>query len=79
MAYKVIDVADHEWYLTPRERYPIPEQHGPLKQYDREMRCACRGCGSSTFYKVYGIPRCTTHALRELNYRLYEMGEDANS
>ena len=47
--------------------YPVPPQYGPLRQHDREMRCASRGCGSSTFYKVLGTPRCMTHALRQLN------------
>lgn len=50
--------------------YDIPPQYGPLRQFDKEMRCACRGCGSSTFYKVRDIPRCMSHALRELNYML---------
>jgi len=54
--------------LTP---HPVPQQYGPLRQFDREMRCACRGCSSSTFYKVCGVPRCMTHALRELNLMLH--------
>jgi hypothetical protein len=54
--------------------YPTVEQFGPLRHFEREMRCACRGCGSSTFYKVNGIPRCMTHALRELNLMLFDLG-----
>lgn len=73
MAFKTVDPE-----LILKE-YPIPEQHGPLRQYDKEKRCAMRGCGSSTFYKVNGISRCTTHALRELNQMLYERGIDAGS
>jgi len=50
-----------------KRKYPIPEQYGPLRRFDRELRCASRGCGSPTYYKVDHIPYCTTHALRELN------------
>lgn len=55
---------------------PIVEQYGPLRHWDKEMRCACRGCGSSTFYKVNGIPRCMTHALRELNLIIHHAWPD---
>lgn len=50
------------------------EQFGPLRRFDKEMRCASRGCGSSTFFRVRGIPRCISHALRELNEMLVELG-----
>jgi len=53
--------------LVPQNKYPIPEQHGPLRQFDKEMRCASRRCGSSTFFKVNGISYCMIHSLRELN------------
>lgn len=56
--------------------YPVPPQHGPLRQFDRAMRCASRGCGSSTFYKVNGTPRCTAHALRQLNDMLAGVDDD---
>jgi hypothetical protein len=73
MAYKVIDVASHEWFL-PKE-YPRPEQYGPLRQYDKAMSCMSGTkkyrCGSQTFFKVNGVPRCMIHALRELNEMLY--------
>jgi hypothetical protein len=49
------------------KKYAVPPQYGPLRQFDREMRCASRGCGSPTHFKVSGIPRCSIHALRELN------------
>lgn len=62
--------------LAPTKEYPVPAQYGPLRQFDREMRCACRGCGSSTFYKVRGIPRCITHALRELNLMIHQAWPD---
>jgi hypothetical protein len=56
-----------------RDKYWI-EQTGPLIQYDREMRCASRGCGSSTFFKLQGIPKCTTHCLKTMNEMLQELG-----
>lgn len=54
--------------------YPAPEQFGPLRWYDKEMRCACRGCGSPTYCKLKGIPRCLMHALREMNEMLVGFG-----
>ena len=75
MAFKTVD--DIDKVLDPlkalRERYYV-EQRGPLLHYDREMRCASKGCGSSTFLKVKGIPRCMTHALTELNEMLVALG-----
>lgn len=55
-------------------KYPIPEQRGPLRQFDSYHKCASRGCGSPTFYKVQGVPRCSIHALRQLNDMLYDLG-----
>jgi len=52
----------------------IPEQFGPMIQYDREMRCASRGCGSSTFLKLQGIPLCMTHCLKRMNEMLLALG-----
>ena len=57
-------------------KYPVPSQLGPLRHFDTAGRCACRGCGSSTFYKVCGVRRCMTHALHELNQMLVERGVD---
>jgi len=54
--------------------YPIPEQFGPMRQYDNEMRCASRGCGSSTFHKLQGVPYCMIHIMRKMNEMLYELG-----
>jgi hypothetical protein len=56
--------------------YEVPKQYGPLRQFDTAMRCACRGCGSSTFHKVNGVPRCMTHALRELNMIIHQAWPD---
>jgi hypothetical protein len=62
---------------TGSKQYPVPVQEGPLRHFEREMRCACKGCGSSTFFKVCGIPRCMMHALRELNLMLHDMGVES--
>lgn len=75
MAFKTVD--NLEAVLDPlkalREKYYVP-QVGPLRHFDREMRCASRGCGSSTFYKLEGIPKCTTHLLFRMNEMLVELG-----
>ena len=49
-------------------------QHGPVRFFDKIMRCADRGCGSGTYIKVQGVPRCMIHALKECNEMLYEAG-----
>ena len=55
--------------------YGVPPQKGPLKRYDKEMRCTSRRCGSPTYYKVEGMPLCTVHALKMLNELIVEMTE----
>lgn len=55
--------------LQPKPKevaYVIP-QNGPLRWFDKEMRCASRGCGSSTYAKVESVPYCMKHALHKLN------------
>lgn len=47
---------------------------GPLRYSETERRCASRGCGSSTHYAVQGVPRCTVHALQEMNEMLVNQG-----
>jgi hypothetical protein len=51
-----------------------PKQDGPLRFFDKEMRCSNRGCSSPTYLKIQGVPRCSMHALRELNEMLVEAG-----
>lgn len=46
---------------------PAHIQRGPLRWYDKEMRCALRGCTSPTYCRINGIPRCMIHALHDLN------------
>lgn len=63
--------------LGKEERTRItPPQVGPIKRYDVEMRCASRGCGSSTYIRFRGIPKCTTHTLKEANELMVELGID---
>ena len=73
MAYTVIDVADYEWYID--KTYPVPPQYGPLRRFDKEMRCQNgekhRRCGSSTFFKLNGTPLCMIHAIYKMNEMLY--------
>lgn len=66
---------------------PIPVQYGPLRFYDKEMRCIVSGrmeegrfvknnkgkCNSPTHIKLQGIPTCSMHALRKMNELLIEM------
>lgn len=52
---------------TPTER---PQQKGPLRWFDKPMRCVSRGCSSETFCKVDGIEYCMKHALTKLNEML---------
>jgi hypothetical protein len=68
------DEVVNDLLVAPFDDYPVPEQFGPLRHFDKEMRCAKRRCGSSTFYKIHGMPRCMTHALEELNSMLVERG-----
>jgi hypothetical protein len=47
---------------------------GPLRYSETERRCSSRGCGSMTHYAVQGAPKCTIHALTELNEMLVHQG-----
>jgi len=53
--------------LEPKPVYEPTPQNGPLRWYDREMRCCKKGCGSSTYCKIEHKPFCMKHALDELN------------
>lgn len=50
-------------------------QGGPLRWYDYEMRCASLGCGSPTYTKIEGAPRCMMHALKEINQIVINLTE----
>ena len=60
--------------LKASEPYEAPQQLGPLRQCEREMRCASRGCGSSTFFKLQHTPYCMIHLLRRMNQMLIDLG-----
>lgn len=76
MAFTEIDLATIK-PTDPRERYPIPPQHGPLRWYDTSYRCASRGCGSPTRYKLNGVPYCSVHVIRKMNDMICELtGEE---
>jgi hypothetical protein len=57
-----------------RKRYPIHQQIGPVKLTDTERRCVSRGCSSPTYYKLQGIPYCSTHLIRLVNEMLIAKG-----
>jgi hypothetical protein len=67
--------------LRPWQQIPLPEQKGPVRQYDKTLRCAnkfslhARECGSPTTYKLKGIPYCEVHLIRKMNEMLTEEEE----
>jgi hypothetical protein len=58
--------------LGPKPREST--QVGPLRWFDKEMRCASRGCSSPTYVKLQNVPRCMIHAVNEMNLMLVEAG-----
>ena len=54
--------------------YPAPEQFGPLRWYDKEMRCSRKGCGSPTYCRLQHAPLCMMHVIRKMNEMLIELG-----
>lgn len=68
-----LDVTAIKALLGREERQTLP-QIGPIKWYDKEMRCASRGCSSPTYIKFLGIPKCTTHILKLANELMVEHG-----
>jgi len=59
--------------LRPQER-PEIVAIGPLRWFDRELRCTSRRCNSPTYCKIKGMPLCSMHALVMLNDMLVEKG-----
>jgi hypothetical protein len=53
----------------------LPEQVGPIRFYDLPFTCASRGCRSTTYIKVQGVPLCMMHALKRANELLVKGGE----
>lgn len=66
---------------SPLTGYPPPGQVGPIRFYEKEMRCSNKdslhaiSCGSPTYAKAFGIPLCVIHLIRSVNKLLYEMTE----
>lgn len=56
----------------PAEVY-TSTQVGPLRWFDREMRCLSKRCGAPTYLKVNGVALCWVHAIRRLNEIIVEM------
>lgn len=86
MDFVVIDDESvlEEVLSSPEKGFPTPEQYGPLRYFDTEMRCHSTflraglgrverkkgNCNSPTHYKLWGVPTCVVHALMELNWIL---------
>lgn len=47
---------------------------GPLRHIEGQRRCTNRGCLTTAYYAVQGAPKCTVHALEELNEMLISAG-----
>lgn len=53
--------------LLRPEPAAIPEQTSKyVRWFDKEMRCASKGCSSPTYIKVEGVPYCMMHTIRKL-------------
>jgi hypothetical protein len=66
-----LTIAEISALLKPAAKgYPRPPQFGPLRWFDSEMRCACRGCSSPTMLKLNGVARCSVHAMKMMNEML---------
>jgi len=64
--------------LGPVEVAERVAQVGPVRWFDKEMRCASKRCTSPTYIKVVGIPHCYTHALRKVNEMYVELEGEVN-
>ena len=51
-----------------------PKQVGPIRWYDKEMRCGSRRCNSPTYITWKGMPKCTAHVLKLANEHFVELG-----
>jgi hypothetical protein len=58
-----------------KELYPTRPQIGPLRYTDTENRCMSRNCRAPTHYKLFGVPKCDIHCLREMNLLLVDTEE----
>ena len=70
---EILGIVDED--ANPTHGYPPPKQSGPLRWFDKEMRCLHDGvfdkrrivCHSPTYCKLDGVPMCTIHALKVMN------------
>jgi hypothetical protein len=84
---------DLETITKVTQPHEAPLQAGPVRFFDKEMRCRVSGyyqangefvpvprkpCNSPTYIRVLGKPTCTMHAVRELNRLMIEMGHDGS-
>lgn len=74
---QIIALLKQDTAATCSMGHNIPEQYGPLRHYDVTMRCASRGCGSPTHFKLNDIPYCMIHCLRRMNDMLTEKGGES--
>lgn len=53
--------------ILKHEDEPRSTQTGRIRFYDKEMRCASRGCSSPTYIKLDGIEYCMMHIILKCN------------
>ena len=46
-----------------------------VRWFDKELRCASRGCRSPTYCKLEGVPYCTMHIIHHMDQMLNEREE----
>jgi hypothetical protein len=51
----------------PHRTYKNKRNTKHVKWCDTEMSCLSRRCGSPTWIKINGVPKCNTHAIIELS------------
>jgi hypothetical protein len=56
--------------VSDRSKWDRPIQIGALKYSDETQPCTARGCTSPTLVRVYGVAKCSQHALYELNHAI---------
>jgi hypothetical protein len=66
---------------TTRPAMPPPPQVGPVRWHDitspnKSLRCASRGCSSSTPWKVNNVPYCTVHTIYALNALVLQLTDE---
>lgn len=57
-----------------RKKFLPEPQRGPVRHYDREMRCTRKGCNSPTYFKFQHLPECMIHVIQSCNELLVLKG-----